>query len=87
IFFVRNGEIFTPTISSGLLKGTMRGYILESYKVKEDVISFKDIDTYDEVFISNSLMGVRNVSSINNVKFNKDDKTKLILRDLKKIGF
>ena len=83
IFFVRNGEIFTPTISSGLLKGTMRDYILESYKVKDDVISFKDIYTYDEVFISNSLMGVRNVSSINNVNFNKDEVTRLIQRKLK----
>lgn len=87
IFFVSNGEIFTPTISSGLLKGTMRDYILESYKVKEDVISFKDIDTYDEVFISNSLMGVRNVSSINNVNFNKDEVTRLIQRNLKEFGF
>lgn len=87
IFFVRNGEIFTPAISSGLLKGTMRDYILESYKVKEDVISFKDIDNYDEAFISNSLMGVRNVSSINNVKFNKNEKTKLIQRNLKEFGF
>ncbi|MDU5324097.1 MAG: aminotransferase class IV [Peptoniphilus harei] len=87
IFFVRNGEIFTPTISSGLLKGTMRDYILESYKVKEDVINFKDIDTYDEVFISNSLMGVRNVSSINNVNFNKDEVTRLIQRNLKEFGF
>ena len=87
IFFVRNGEIFTPTISSGLLKGTMRDYILESYKVKDDVISFKDIYTYDEVFISNSLMGVRNVSSINNVNFNKDEVTRLIQRNLKEFGF
>ncbi|MFR3064642.1 aminotransferase class IV [Peptoniphilus sp.] len=87
IFFVRNGEIFTPYISSGLLKGTMRDYILESYKVKEDVISFKDIDTYDEVFISNSLMGVRNVSLINNVNFNKDEVTRLIQRNLKEFGF
>ena len=87
IFLVRNGEIFTPTISSGLLKGTMRDYILESYKVKEDVISFKDIDTYDEVFISNSLMGVRNVSLINNVNFNKDEVTRLIQRNLKEFGF
>lgn len=87
IFFVRNGEIFTPNISSGLLRGTMRDYILENYKVKEDVISFKDLDNYDEAFISNSLMGVRNVSSINNVKFNKNEKTKLIQRNLKEFGF
>lgn len=87
IFFVRDGEIFTPTTSSGLLKGTMRDYILETYKVKEDVISIKDIDIFDEAFISNSLMGVRNVLSINDEKFNKNEITKVIQNDLKKFGF
>lgn len=87
IFFVREGEIFTPTLSSGLLKGTMRDYILENYKVREEVICFKDLESYDEVFISNSLMGIRNVSSINDVKFNKDQETKLIQSDLKGFGF
>lgn len=87
IFFVREGEIFTPTLSSGLLKGTMRDYILENYKVREEVICFKDLESYDEVFISNSLMGIRNVSSINDVKFNKDQETKLIQCDLKGFGF
>ncbi|WP_277219097.1 aminotransferase class IV [Peptoniphilus vaginalis] len=87
IFCVREGEIFTPTLSSGLLKGTMRDYILKNYKVKEEVICFKDLKIYDEVFISNSLMGVRNVSSINDVKFSKDKETKLIQSDLKGFGF
>lgn len=87
IFFVREGEIFTPTLSSGLLKGTMRDFILENYKVKEEVICFKDLESYEEVFISNSLMGIRNVSSINDVKFNKDKETKLIQSYLKEFGF
>ena len=87
IFFVREGEIFTPTLSSGLLKGTMRDYILENYKVREEVICFKDLESYDEVFISNSLMGIRNISSINDVKFNNDQETKLIQSDLKEFGF
>lgn len=87
IFFVRDGEIFTPTTSSGLLRGTMRDYLLEKYKIREGIINFNKIESFDEVFISNSLMGIRNVSKINEFKFNKEDKTKLIQSDLKEFGF
>ena len=87
IFFVRDGEIFTPVISSGLLKGTMRDFIIENYKVREEIIYLDDLKNFDEAFISNSLMGVRNVSLINDIIFNGEDKTNLIQVDLKKYGF
>lgn len=87
IFFVKDGKIFTPKISSGLLKGTMRDFIIENYKVREEIIILDDLKNFDEAFISNSLMGVRNVSIINNINFNIDEKTKLIQSDLKKYGF
>ncbi|WP_295149622.1 aminotransferase class IV [uncultured Peptoniphilus sp.] len=87
IFFVKDGEIYTPKISSGLLRGTMRDFIIENYKVREEIILLDDLKKFDEAFISNSLMGVRNVSIINNINFNIDEKTKLIQSDLKKYGF
>ena len=87
IFFVRDGEIFTPVISSGLLKGTMRDFIIENYQVREEIIYLDDLKNFDEAFISNSLMGVRNVSLINDIIFNGEDKTNLIQVDLKKYGF
>ena len=87
IFFVRDGEIFTPVISSGLLKGTMRDFIIENYQVREEIIYLDDLKNFDEAFISNSLMGVRNVSLINDIIFNEEDKTNLIQVDLKKYGF
>ncbi len=87
IFFVRDGEIFTPVISSGLLKGTMRDFIIENYQVREEIIYLDDLKKFDEAFISNSLMGVRNVSLINDIIFNEEDKTNVIQVDLTKYGF
>lgn len=87
VFFVREGKIFTPPISSGILKGTMRDYLLEKYDVTEKAILFDDIKNYDEAFISNALMGVKNVLSIDDVKFNQELMTKTIQKDLKKLGF
>jgi len=65
----------------------MRDFIIENYQVKEEIIYLDDLKNFDEAFISNSLMGVRNVSLINDIIFNEEDKTNLIQVDLKKYGF
>lgn len=87
IFFVRDNKIFTPEISSGLLKGTMRDFLLKNFEIVEEIINAKDLASFDESFISNSLMGVRNVTSIDKIKFSCDNKTKLIQEKLKNYGF
>ncbi len=87
IFFVREDKIYTPEISSGLLRGTMRDFLLENFEITEEKIYAKDLASFDECFISNSLMGVRNVTSIDKVKFSCDNKTKLIQEKLKNYGF
>lgn len=87
IFFVKNDKIYTPKISSGLLKGTMRDFLLENFEIIEEKIYAKDLDKFDECFISNSLMGVRNVTSIDEIKFSGAGKTKTIQEKLKIYGF
>lgn len=87
IFFVKDDEIFTPTLSSGLLKGTMRDYLINNYKICEKVISNSEIKDFDEVFISNSLMGVRSVLAIDDNIFNNQRIKLKIEKDLKNIGF
>ncbi|NMW84846.1 aminotransferase class IV [Peptoniphilus sp. AGMB00490] len=87
IFFVKNDKIYTPTVSSGLLRGTMRGFLIKNFEIIEDKIYAKNLDSFDECFISNSLMGVRNVVSIDEIKFNRNVKTKIIQDYLKKFGF
>lgn len=87
IFFVKNDKIYTPEISSGLLRGTMRDFLLQNFEIIEDKIYAKDLDKFDECFISNSLMGVRNVTSIDEIKFSGAGKTKNIQEKLKIYGF
>ena len=65
----------------------MRDFIIENYQVREEIIYLDDLKNFDEAFISNSLMGVRNVSLINDIIFNEEDKTNLIQVDIKKYGF
>lgn len=87
IFFAKNDKIFTPEISSGLLRGTMRDFLLENFEITEEKIYAKDLASFDECFISNSLMGVRNVKAIDEIKFTRADKTRDLKEKLKIYGF
>lgn len=58
IFFVKEKKLYTPTLSCGLLPGILRAYILETYDVKETILYPEDLVTFDECFLTNSLMGI-----------------------------
>lgn len=87
IFFIKDNEIYTPKVSSGLLNGTMREYIIENYNVREKDICQKDLKDFDSAFISNSLMGIIPVSYIDKIKYSKSEIEDVIISDLEKLGF
>ena len=87
IFLVKDGKVYTPALSSGLLAGTMRAYLLENYAIEEAVIPAQDLASFDECFISNALMGVRNVAVIDDYTYPNDQVSQAIQTDLAKFGF
>ena len=78
IFLIKNNEIFTPRVQDGLLNGIIRGWIVENCEVFEKSITIKDIEECDEVFITNSLMGIMPIVQIENMKYNSTNYTKII---------
>lgn len=68
IFIIVNNEIYTPKLSSGLLNGIIRQYIISNYPVIETDIDLEFINKADEIFLTNSLFGVMPVSSLENKK-------------------
>ncbi|MGG7178615.1 aminotransferase class IV [Clostridium paraputrificum] len=72
IFIVRDGIISTPRINDGLLSGIIRKWIVENCKVHEKNITLKELEEADEVFITNSLMGVMPVKLIDKFIYSKD---------------
>lgn len=75
IFLVKNKTIYTPDENQGLLKGIVRQKILEILKLeKMDCIEGKldkeDLYNSDEIFITNSLMGVMPVTKVNDKNYN-----------------
>ena len=78
IFFVDNkNNIVTPKVQDGLLNGIIREWIIENNNVIEKSINIKDISNYKEAFLTNSLMGIMKVTSINDIKFTCDYVLKL----------
>lgn len=71
IFFVKDGEIFTPDLKEGLLNGIVRKWVIQNFKVIEEAIYFTKIKDYDEVFLTNSLFGLMPVNIIDENKFEK----------------
>ncbi|HIV35495.1 MAG TPA: aminotransferase class IV [Candidatus Blautia intestinigallinarum] len=63
IFFLKNGRLFTPAAKCGLLKGIIREYLNQRYPVTESVIYPAQIPEFDEIFLTNSLLGIMPVAS------------------------
>ncbi len=73
IFFIKHGELCTPSVNIGILDGITRSLIIEladeaGIAVKEGKFRPNDLNTTDEVFISNSLMEVMPVTAIGDKK-------------------
>ncbi len=69
VFFVKNSRLFTPPVSCGLLPGIMRSYICENNDVQETELYPEDIAQFEEMFLTNSLLGVMPVVSLGEHRF------------------
>lgn len=71
IFFIKDKEIFTSSIDVGILDGIIRGWVINNFRVCQGHFVLEDIFNSDEVFLTNSIMGIMKVKSINGVAYNQ----------------
>lgn len=64
LFFVRNGVVCTPEAACGLLPGIVRMFVLSEMTVEEGAYGLESLLAADEVFVTNSLMGVMGVREL-----------------------
>lgn len=69
VFFVKDHKIYTPPVSSGILPGIMRAYICESNQVQEMELYPQELTQFEEMFLTNSLLGVMPVASLGGHRF------------------
>ncbi len=83
VFMVNENTITTPPLSDGCMNGIIRKKIIETlnkldgYSVSEKSISPFDLQKADELFITNSVLGIRPVT-----KYRKKEFKNTVARDL-----
>jgi branched-chain amino acid aminotransferase len=83
VFLVQGNKIRTPPLSDGCLNGIIRKKILEivrkleGYTIEESSISPFDLQKADELFITNSIIGIRSVT-----RYRKAIYTREVAKDL-----
>lgn len=74
IFSYKNHTLYTPILNNCGILGTRRDIIIEiakelNIKINISKISITELMQAEEIFISNSVMGIQSVAQINNTKF------------------
>ena len=83
IFLLKDNTIKTPPLSEGCLKGILRSKVMEmiskneNFTVEESAITPFEINKADEVFITNSIMGIQPVTHYRKKEFRTDIAKKL----------
>lgn len=73
LFAVMGDRLVTPDPSSGLLPGILRAWVMESFPVAQEQLSYAALLEAQEVFMTNSVVGVMPVSSIDGIPVRMPD--------------
>ncbi len=89
VFFVIDGEIYTPAIDCGILPGILRDKVLEIIRelglsVHVGTHPASLLDASEEIFITNSILGIMPVSRLNNktLDLTRNRQTKRLMSEL-----
>jgi len=83
IYAISGNTLITPKLDKCGVEGTRRAVILDlatllGIKVKVDALSVEELGQADEVFISNSIIGIQSISQIGDIGFGESPITKKI---------
>ncbi|MBK6937716.1 MAG: aminotransferase class IV [Chitinophagaceae bacterium] len=92
IFVIKNGIISTPAASQGCVLGVMRRYLLtvlaqNGFFVEEKPVTVTEIESADEVFLTNAINGIRWVGSFGSRTYSSVVATAIYNRFVKTIFF
>ncbi|WP_332769683.1 aminotransferase class IV [Phenylobacterium sp.] len=75
LFWVRDGRLFTPALACGVLAGVMRARVIAAaaaelgVEVVETAAEPGELDAAEAVFLTNSLVGLREVAALDAVAY------------------
>lgn len=74
VFVIRKDKIYTPALAEGCVAGVMRRWLIENliksgYTVEESGIGMSTIADADEIFLANSIQGIRWVQQCGETRY------------------
>jgi branched-chain amino acid aminotransferase/4-amino-4-deoxychorismate lyase len=69
LFWIKDGRLFTPRLDCGVLPGVTRARLLARHQVEEVAAGIEALETAEAIFLTNSLIGVREVSKLGGKDF------------------
>ena len=77
VFFVKGKEIITVPCSDGCVEGVFRSNLIEllnnlgEYSFSERSVNVNELIFFDEIFLTNSIMGIQPVDKYRNTKYSR----------------
>lgn len=68
IFWFKEGKLYTPPLSTGILAGTMRSYIMENNHVEEVLAPAEELESAEEIIFTSGSSYLNPLSEINGHK-------------------
>lgn len=72
VFIVREGKIITPPLSEGPVAGVMRRHLLQHFDIIESPVTVEELETADEIFLSNSIRRIQWVRKLGDRIYTND---------------
>lgn len=80
LFWITGGEVFTPALACGVLDGIVRRQVMAAAAVREVAAGVEALAGAQAVFLTNSLIGVREASSLDGRRFEPSGRVAEIAR-------
>lgn len=67
LFIINENVIYTPPLNSGPVEGTVRAQLFQlGFEIQEKELTLEDLNSSDEIFLTNAMMGVQPVKAFDN---------------------
>ena len=87
VFFVTQGKLYTPSLEQSGIAGIIRNFVIGSARklgieTQQGFFTKKDLFTADEIFVTNSVIGIWAVQFLEQQSFTKGSMTQQLQREL-----
>lgn len=74
VFWIKDETLFTPSLETGILSGTTRSFVMELARkeglcIMEGLYSKEDIESAEEVFITNAVQEIVPIAAIESISY------------------